>query len=51
MNGAIPETIAFDIYGTLIDTHGLIAMLQCHAGDNASPCEWLQKPYPLWVIG
>ena len=45
MNGAIPETIAFDIYGTLIDTHGLIAMLRCHAGDNASRFSqlWRQK--------
>ncbi len=45
MNGAIPETLAFDIYGTLIDTHGLIAMLRCHAGDNASRFSqlWRQK--------
>ncbi|MEI8185987.1 MAG: haloacid dehalogenase type II [Chlorobiaceae bacterium] len=35
MNGKIPITIAFDIYGTLIDTHGLVEMLGRHVGDNA----------------
>ena len=45
MNGTIPETIAFDIYGTLIDTHGLIDLLRCHVGDNASRFStlWRQK--------
>ncbi len=45
MKGALPETIAFDIYGTLVDTHGLIAMLRCHAGDNAPQFSqlWRQK--------
>ena len=45
MNGAIADTIAFDIYGTLIDTHGLIEILRCHAGDNASQFSqlWRQK--------
>ena len=45
MNGAIPETIAFDIYGTLINTHGLIDMLQPHVGDNALAFSqlWRQK--------
>jgi 2-haloacid dehalogenase len=45
MNGTIPETIAFDIYGTLIDTHGLIDTLRNHAGDNATLFSqlWRQK--------
>ncbi len=45
MKEAIQKTIAFDIYGTLIDTHGLIGMLRCHAGENASRFSqlWRQK--------
>ncbi len=29
-------TIAFDVYGTLIDTHGLVSILQSMIGDKAS---------------
>ncbi|NTW70147.1 MAG: haloacid dehalogenase type II [Chlorobiaceae bacterium] len=38
-------TIAFDVYGTLINTHGLIGMLQHHVGDNAAPFSrlWREK--------
>ncbi|MCX6177992.1 MAG: haloacid dehalogenase type II [Chlorobiales bacterium] len=45
MNGNIQETIAFDIYGTLINTHGLIDMLQKHVGLNAWAFShlWRQK--------
>jgi 2-haloacid dehalogenase len=45
MNGSMPETIAFDIYGTLIDTHGLIDTLRNHAVDNAALFSqlWRQK--------
>ena len=28
-------TLAFDVYGTLIDTHGVVAALQKHVGDSA----------------
>jgi 2-haloacid dehalogenase len=38
-------TLAFDVYGTLIDTHGLVVMLQKHLGDHAaefSRC-WREK--------
>ncbi|GFO60404.1 haloacid dehalogenase [Geomonas silvestris] len=38
-------TIAFDVYGTLIDTHGVVVMLQRHLGDRAaefSRC-WREK--------
>jgi 2-haloacid dehalogenase len=28
-------TLAFDIYGTLIDTHGIVTVLQQHVGDQA----------------
>lgn len=30
-----PFALAFDVYGTLIDTHGLVAILQQSIGDNA----------------
>jgi 2-haloacid dehalogenase len=42
---AAVETIAFDVYGTLINTHGLIGMLQRHIGLNAAPFSqlWRQK--------
>jgi 2-haloacid dehalogenase len=30
-----PITLAFDVYGTLIDTHGVVVMLQKHVGDKA----------------
>jgi len=38
-------TIAFDVYGTLINTHGLIGILQRHVGDNAAPFSklWREK--------
>lgn len=29
-------TLAFDVYGTLIDTHGIINALEEHVGDKAS---------------
>lgn len=38
-------TIAFDVYGTLIDTHGVVVMLQQYLGDRAaefSRC-WREK--------
>jgi len=31
----LPATIAFDVYGTLIDTGGVIAALQKVLGDKA----------------
>ncbi|MEI6692838.1 MAG: haloacid dehalogenase type II [Chlorobium sp.] len=45
MNKAITKTIAFDVYGTLIDTHGLIEMLEHHVGVNAFVFSqlWRQK--------
>lgn len=41
----MPATLAFDIYGTLIDTHGVITKLQGMVGDNASPfsATWRDK--------
>ncbi|EAT58924.1 haloacid dehalogenase type II [Chlorobium ferrooxidans] len=38
-------TVAFDVYGTLINTHGLIGMLQQHVGSNAAPFSrlWREK--------
>ena len=30
-----PLTLAFDVYGTLIDTHGVIVALEKHVVDNA----------------
>src|SRR5450631_1700790 len=38
-------TLAFDVYGTLIDTHGVIIALEKHLGTNA-PCfssTWREK--------
>lgn len=32
----MPTVIAFDVYGTLIDTHGVIVHLETMVGDNAS---------------
>ncbi len=31
----MPTTLAFDVYGTLIDTHGVIAALERHLGPSA----------------
>ena len=31
----MPVTIAFDVYGTLIDTAGIVAALQRHVGEKA----------------
>ena len=31
-----PLTLAFDVYGTLIDTHGVIVGLEKHVGDKAA---------------
>lgn len=31
----MPTTLAFDVYGTLIDTHGVVTALQTLAGDKA----------------
>jgi 2-haloacid dehalogenase len=38
-------TLAFDVYGTLIDTHGVIVALQKHVGDKASEFSraWREK--------
>lgn len=33
----MPTTIAFDVYGTLIDTHGLVSTLETIMGDRAAP--------------
>jgi 2-haloacid dehalogenase len=30
--------LAFDIYGTLIDPHGVVTELQNHIGDRAAEC-------------
>lgn len=40
-----PQTIAYDVYGTLIDTHGLVSMLEAFAGDKAESLSqlWRQK--------
>jgi len=31
-----PLTLAFDVYGTLINTHGVIVALKEHVGEKAS---------------
>ena len=38
-------TLAFDVYGTLIDTQGVVASLQQLVGDQASDCSrtWRDK--------
>jgi 2-haloacid dehalogenase len=38
-------TLAFDVYGTLIDTHGVIVALEKHVGDKASEFSrtWREK--------
>ena len=38
-------TLAFDVYGTLIDTHGLVQQLQTLVGDKAQPLSqsWRDK--------
>ena len=40
-----PQTLAFDVYGTLIDTHGLVSMLEAFAGEKAEALSmlWRQK--------
>ena len=40
-----PITLAFDVYGTLIDTHGVVVMLGKHVGDKASEFSriWREK--------
>lgn len=40
-----PQTIAFDVYGTLIDTHGLVSMLEAFANEKAEALSqlWRQK--------
>jgi 2-haloacid dehalogenase len=40
-----PQTLAFDVYGTLINTHGLISMLEAFAGERAEALSilWRQK--------
>ena len=30
------KTLAFDVYGTLIDTHGLVDQLSLHLGESAT---------------
>jgi 2-haloacid dehalogenase len=32
----LPVTLAFDVYGTLIDTHGVVVLLAKHLGDKAA---------------
>lgn len=41
----MPVTLAFDVYGTLIDTHGLVTELQQLIGDNAQAFSqtWREK--------
>lgn len=38
-------TLAFDVYGTLINTHGVMVALEKHVGDKASEfsCTWREK--------
>src|SRR5262249_30625971 len=38
-------TLAFDVYGTLIDTHGVTSALKAHAGDRAADFSrtWREK--------
>jgi 2-haloacid dehalogenase len=38
-------TLAFDVYGTLIDTHGVIVALKKHVGNKATEfsCTWREK--------
>lgn len=38
-------TLAFDVYGTLIDTHGVVVALEKHLGNNASEFSrvWREK--------
>lgn len=45
MENTAAPTLAFDVYGTLIDTHGLLSMLQPVAGDRAMALSmlWRQK--------
>lgn len=45
MNSPSPQTLAFDVYGTLIDTHGLVSILEAVAGKNAAELSqlWRQK--------
>lgn len=31
----MPATLAFDVYGTLIDTHGVVTALRAHVGERA----------------
>ncbi|WP_421867739.1 HAD-IA family hydrolase [Motiliproteus sp.] len=40
-----PFTLAFDVYGTLIDTHGVVAQLQLLIGDQAQAFSnrWREK--------
>jgi 2-haloacid dehalogenase len=40
-----PQILAFDVYGTLIDTHGLVSMLEAFAGEKAEALSmlWRQK--------
>ncbi|RDE18834.1 haloacid dehalogenase type II [Motiliproteus coralliicola] len=41
----MPFTLAFDVYGTLIDTHGVVAQLQALIGDRAQgfSSRWREK--------
>jgi len=45
MSSPSAQTLAFDVYGTLIDTHGLVSMLETFAGENAAALSqlWRQK--------
>jgi 2-haloacid dehalogenase len=38
-------TLAFDVYGTLIDTHGVVSALEKHVGEKAAEfsCAWREK--------
>jgi hypothetical protein len=33
-------TLAFDVYGTLIDTHGIVVALGKHPGNNPGVLSW-----------
>ena len=37
MTNTVSLTLAFDVYGTLIDTHGVVSRLQSFIGDQAVP--------------
>ena len=43
----MPITLGFDVYGTLIDTHGVVVALQNHVGDRAEAFSGLWRAKQL----